>query len=305
MPNQNEFEYCNIDKWRSKGYTGKGITIWSFENNEGHGANVYSVLKKVAPDADIICRNHHSIGLSISNGEIIGGKEKLDAYFNDIVKSGASITTDSSSGIIETLQYVLDKFNNQLKPSGIISFVAAGNDGSDGLLNQSKPEEYIAVGACKLSDVPIRESFSAIGKELDVMGFEGGLSGTSFASPFVAGMMALYHQWFKENYNKLPTYQESRDFLYANLYDLDIPGFDSRTGYGLFRLPEEIPEVKSMEIKLKIDSPDVYVDGVKETLDAPAKLINGRTYVPLRFISEKLGATVGWNGTTKEVTIKL
>ncbi|HWJ02319.1 MAG TPA: copper amine oxidase N-terminal domain-containing protein, partial [Verrucomicrobiae bacterium] len=35
---------------------------------------------------------------------------------------------------------------------------------------------------------------------------------------------------------------------------------------------------------------------------APAS-INGRTMVPLRFVSEELGAKVTWNGTTKQITI--
>lgn len=38
-------------------------------------------------------------------------------------------------------------------------------------------------------------------------------------------------------------------------------------------------------------------------LDVPAQIINGRTLVPLRFVSEALGATVNWDGTAKTVTI--
>ena len=32
-----------------------------------------------------------------------------------------------------------------------------------------------------------------------------------------------------------------------------------------------------------------------KTLDVPAKLINGSTMVPVRFVSEALGAEVEWN----------
>lgn len=39
------------------------------------------------------------------------------------------------------------------------------------------------------------------------------------------------------------------------------------------------------------------------TLDSPAFIENDRTYTPLRFIAEKLGADVDWNGETQEVTI--
>ena len=38
-------------------------------------------------------------------------------------------------------------------------------------------------------------------------------------------------------------------------------------------------------------------------LDAPAFIEDGRTYLPVRFVAENLGATVTWNGDTQTVTI--
>ncbi|SHJ92836.1 copper amine oxidase N-terminal domain-containing protein [Paramaledivibacter caminithermalis] len=40
-------------------------------------------------------------------------------------------------------------------------------------------------------------------------------------------------------------------------------------------------------------------------LDAPAQIIESRTYVPVRFIGESLGAKVDWNGETKTVVITM
>ena len=45
-----------------------------------------------------------------------------------------------------------------------------------------------------------------------------------------------------------------------------------------------------------------YKNGQEVTLDVPAKIINGRTLVPLRFVSEALGATVDWNNGTIAIT---
>lgn len=56
-------------------------------------------------------------------------------------------------------------------------------------------------------------------------------------------------------------------------------------------------------IVMKINSATVAVDSVIKTLDVPARLQENRTYVPLRFVSEALGATVGWNQTQRLVTI--
>jgi len=59
----------------------------------------------------------------------------------------------------------------------------------------------------------------------------------------------------------------------------------------------------STEAKLTIGSHIAYKKGQPVTLDVPAKIINDRTMVPLRFVSEALGAAVDWNGETQTVTI--
>ena len=45
------------------------------------------------------------------------------------------------------------------------------------------------------------------------------------------------------------------------------------------------------------------VNGEPVQLDAPAFIANDRTYLPVRFVAENLGATVSWDAETKEVTI--
>jgi len=56
-------------------------------------------------------------------------------------------------------------------------------------------------------------------------------------------------------------------------------------------------------IQVKIDSTQAYVNGAEKILDVPAQIINSRTLVPVRFITESLGATVGWSDSTRTVTI--
>jgi len=45
------------------------------------------------------------------------------------------------------------------------------------------------------------------------------------------------------------------------------------------------------------------VNGQVRSLDAPPQIVGGRTFVPLRFINESLGATVNYNSTTRSITI--
>lgn len=57
------------------------------------------------------------------------------------------------------------------------------------------------------------------------------------------------------------------------------------------------------DIEMPIGSTQPTVNGVAKTIDAPAVIANGRTMVPLRFISKALGATVNWDASSKTVSI--
>ncbi len=56
-------------------------------------------------------------------------------------------------------------------------------------------------------------------------------------------------------------------------------------------------------INLTLNETMAKVNNNEITLAVPAKLINGNTMVPLRFISESLGAEVNWDGESRTVTI--
>jgi hypothetical protein len=58
-------------------------------------------------------------------------------------------------------------------------------------------------------------------------------------------------------------------------------------------------------VTMTIDSSTAFVNGAPVTLDVPAQLIGGRTYVPVRFPAEAFGADVGWTQATQTVTISL
>ena len=56
-------------------------------------------------------------------------------------------------------------------------------------------------------------------------------------------------------------------------------------------------------IQLPIGSLTATINGQTVKLDVPAKVIGGSTMVPLRFLSEALGATVSWDNASRTVII--
>lgn len=61
-------------------------------------------------------------------------------------------------------------------------------------------------------------------------------------------------------------------------------------------------EVKST-IVLTIGEANALINGKTESTDVPAKIVSDRTFLPVRFVAEALGAKVEWNGDTETVTI--
>lgn len=60
---------------------------------------------------------------------------------------------------------------------------------------------------------------------------------------------------------------------------------------------------EEVTILITIDSDIALVNGKEVKLNSPAFIENDRTYTPLRFISENLGAKVDWNEEQQKVTI--
>jgi len=61
---------------------------------------------------------------------------------------------------------------------------------------------------------------------------------------------------------------------------------------------------ENFSAKITIGSTSAIINGAEKTLLAAPYVINGRTMVPLRFISENLGYTVNYDPVTQSITIK-
>lgn len=58
------------------------------------------------------------------------------------------------------------------------------------------------------------------------------------------------------------------------------------------------------EVIVPIGQSFVVVNHVNKTNDAPAKIVNGRTYLPIRIVMESLGYKVGWDSVASKVLIE-
>lgn len=62
-------------------------------------------------------------------------------------------------------------------------------------------------------------------------------------------------------------------------------------------------KTENKTVVLKIDNKIATVNGVPIELAVPAQIINGSTYVPVRFVAESLGAEVNWDNNTRSVLV--
>ncbi len=56
-------------------------------------------------------------------------------------------------------------------------------------------------------------------------------------------------------------------------------------------------------VSIPIGSTKPTINGVSTSIDVPAQIINGRTYIPLRFVGEALGDKVSWDGKSRSIYI--
>ncbi len=83
--------------------------------------------------------------------------------------------------------------------------------------------------------------------------------------------------------------------------DAEAPAADTETP----TTDAETPVADTVKIVITIGSSVAYVNDKEVALDSPAYIDaeTNRTYMPVRFVAENLGATVGWDGATSTATL--
>mgnify|MGYP003476753086 FL=1 len=131
------------------------------------------------------------------------------------------------------------------RSQGLVLVAAAGNYGTDGVLYPASSPAVIAVGS--VDNDKTKSSFSNCGPELDLVAPGKGVtvlfpndrygiaSGPSFASPMVAGVVALYMSHYKAVRNAWPSPDQVYACLTGTAEDLGPRGHDTGYGFGLLR----------------------------------------------------------------------
>ncbi|MDW8017142.1 MAG: S8 family serine peptidase [Thermus sp.] len=216
----------------------------------GHGLMVASVL-----GAD----THNGKGMA---GVTWGGylvpikiiKDGADQMFTSDILAGVNLARQMGARVINLSlgapgiqDGALASALAEARAGGTVVVAASGNGGSPGVYFPANLPGVIAVGAVRPDKA--RASFSSYGPELslvapgvgvvvadpkDPRGYSAGL-GTSFASPMVAGVVALYMSKYASERRVWPTPDQVYGCLTQTAEDLGPPGKDEEYGFGLVR----------------------------------------------------------------------
>lgn len=329
-------KYIGLDKWHLAGVVGSAVTVWNCEaRTENHGEITERRIYDAAPDAKVITVGY---SLSADSTQIIdnfveyeGETYTIEAFIKEhcVKVITKSVGGDAREGT------PVSKFWNDLKAKyNLIFFNSAGNDGEKDIGGALPPDVALYIGAANLiKGKPKRASYSSVGPQLDFMAFTGVWSGTSFASPYAAGIAACMCQL-----NRSLSQEDITRYFTIHAEDMEKPGVDDYTGAGLIKLgtvedlqafiyetisgrPEEDnqePEEANLKTVLYIPIDQDYmtreiysphsncgfIDQIK--LDQPAVIDRktGRTLIPVRAVAEALGLSVDWDNKTRTVILK-
>ncbi|MEC1375338.1 copper amine oxidase N-terminal domain-containing protein [Heyndrickxia oleronia] len=119
------------------------------------------------------------------------------------------------------------------------------------------------------------------------------------SKPSVTPALEVYINGVKQSYDQSPVIENGRTLV-------PLRGIFESLGANVQwdQKNQVVTAIKTnTKIILKIGAKSPTVNGKVSQIDVPAKVRNGRTLVPLRFVGEALGATVDYNTSKRTIRI--
>lgn len=230
--NKKRFDKLNITKWHDKGITGKNVKIAVIgESNNSHHAGSW-LIKQVATGAEVVTLD------TTTNRDFSWDNALQYCLDNDIDIVCVSYQIYSVSNKFKEL-------SQKLHGKNTILLCASHNDGREIRDYPVTLSSWYATGAYNGRDG--RMGYSNYGDRLLCLGYTSyanknykgdyiPISHTSGTPQVIAGMAALLKE-LKPNL----TIAEFEEFVADNSMRLNTEGWNKYEGWGLFKLPREIP----------------------------------------------------------------
>lgn len=245
----------NRDEWRDA-----FVGVAPVDDN-GHGTHVAGIIRRVAPACKLLV-------FKVFDRYGGGSTSRVAEAWRQAIFNGARVI--NFSGGTDVHDDELAAVCAEADSKGIINIVASGNAGPKRISFPAADPNTTSVAAHdqQLRVAPFSSpsdvDCAAAGVQIDSLWLGGGmakLSGTSMASPMIAGAAALY----VDHARRLGAEVRGGDFLRdlaASATDIEEPGKDVRTGAGaihfarlLTRLSERTAKPPTTEKPWRVDHP--------------------------------------------------
>jgi hypothetical protein len=328
------FDRLGITKWHEAGYDGSlGLTMtferpYIYDNIKGQVENLW------ADEYPVNQSSTHPYWTTVTHLQVAPGRKIVSVVPNYEKTADGAISgflvdkllpwmienkPDTGFRSLDSAMRGMDSIYGQVMPFCTLCN-GAGNKDTEDYSDTIEDTAWLGVGAVNFNGYKFSpEHYSSESEYVDFCGIAPfyvpstkgtayQFDGTSCATPFLSGMIALINHFFIQNYGRALSAYEMYRFLKAHCQDVGMKGKDNKTGWGIPILPD--PEtinctdwVDSMTIKLKEGEKTYTKDGKAYDMDVASVRIKDRIFVPIRFVSEALGADVDWNEDTQTVTI--